>query len=238
MARIRSGKHLTHGEIRHIAGKLSHFSQVCQSGRLHLRYWWAYLKYGASLRSHGIARLLQDSEWWLHQLLVWSKGEHSGCEYPILSSSVLATDPQKVIIVQSDASGPDGFGYIWGFIEEVDPAYYSAQWCVGESQLCNTSSHYAELCALAHFVANTSLVNKVLFWISDSQSAVYSVNKGSCFEAESLDLLSSMFSTCDLLHISVLAVWVPRESNILPDYLSHLAFSLNRSEQSGHSSDL
>jgi hypothetical protein len=238
LVRLRGGRHLTAGEIHHITGKLSHFSQVLQSGRLHLRFWWAYLHHGAALSPAGFALLFRDSEWWICQLHVWSQGGISGCEYPILSSSMLATDPQKVVILQSDASGPDGFGYIWGYLGEIDPVYYSAQWRISELQLCGTSSHFAELRALDHFIAHTSMVNKVLFWVSDSQSAVYTVNKGSCSEAESLDLLSSVLSRCDLLHISILAIWVPRDSNILPDYLSHLAFSLNRSEQGGRSSDL
>jgi hypothetical protein len=236
--KIKGGKHLTPGEIRHIAGKFSHLSQVCQSGRIHIRFWWAYLRHGPSLSSAGFACLFRDSEWWLHQLDIWSQGGHSGGEYPILSTSVLASDPQKVVILQSDASGPDGYGYISGYLDEVDPIYYSAQWRVGEMQLCDESSHFAELRALAHFVANTGIADKILFWVSDSQSAVYTVNKGSCYETESLDLLSSVLARCDVLHISLLAIWVPRDSNLLPDYLSHLAFNLNRSEQGGRSSNL
>jgi hypothetical protein len=182
--------------------------------------------------------LYRDSEWWLRQLDAWSEGGHSSCEYPILSSSVLASDPRKVIILQSDASGPHGFGYIWGFLEEIDPQYYSSQWAQGELALCDRSSHYAELRALDHFVRTTVLTDRVLFWITDSQSAFYSVNKGTCHEYESRDLLSSILSRCDLLHISLLAIWVPRDYNILPDYLSHLAFNLHRSEKSGRCSSL
>jgi hypothetical protein len=235
---IKLGKHLTAGEIRHIAGKLSHFSQVCQQGRMRITYWWAYFHHGRSLTAVGFSRLFSDSEWWLQQLDAWSEGGHSSCEYPILSSSVLATDPQKVVVLQSDASGPDGFGYIWGFLDEIDPRYYSAQWATGELELCDSSSHFAELRALEHFTRTTMLTDKVLFWITDSQSAFYTVNKGTCYEYQSRDLLSSILSRCDMLHISVLALWVPRDYNILPDYLSHLAFNLHRSEQGGRCSSL
>ena len=238
LANIKTGKHLTLGEIRHIAGKMSHFSQVCQAGRLHIRYWWAYFHHGTSLSPAGLVHLFDDSEWWLQQLYAWSQGEHSGCEYPILSSSVLATDSQKVVVLQSDASGPHGFGYIWGFLDELDPLYYAAQWSVGESALCDSSSHFAELRALDHFISTTNITGKVLFWVTDSQSAVYSVNNGSCHEPQSLDLLSSILSRCDLLHISILAIWVPRDLNLLPDYLSHLAYNLNRREAAGQSSEL
>jgi hypothetical protein len=238
LVRIRIGKQLTSGEKRHIAGKLSHFSQVLQQGRMKITHWWAYFHHGCDLSAVGFSRLIEDSEWWLRQLDAWSLGDHSSCEYPILSSSVLATDPQKVVILQSDASGPDGFGYIWGFLDEVDPQYYSAQWGRGELILCDRSSHYAELRALDHFIRSTEFTDKVLFWVTDSQSAFYSVNKGTCHEYESRDLLSSILSRCDILHISVLAIWVPRDYNVLPDYLSHLAFNLHRSEQSGRCSSL
>ena len=174
----------------------------------------------------------------LQQLSAWSEGGRSGCEYPIPSSSILANDPQKVVILQCDASGPDAFGYIWGFLDEVDPLYYSAQWLPEEAPLCDSSSHFAELRALAHFISTTQLTDKVLFWVSDSQSAVYSVNNGSSHEAESLHLLSSLLSTCDILHIYILVIWVPRDSNILPDCLSHLVFTLHRAELDGRTSNL
>jgi hypothetical protein len=238
VGKIKNRQHLTSGETRHIAGKLSHFSQVLQQGRMRIQFWWAYYHHGALLSEVGLAGLLRDSSWWLEQLDAWSQGAHSGCEFPILSSSVLETDPQKVIVVQSDASGPDGFGHISGFLDTIDPHYYSAQWARGESELCDLSSHFAELRALEHFVSTTVLTNRVLFWITDSQSAVYSVNKGTCREEPSRALLSSILSRCDNLHISILAIWVPRDLNILPDYLSHLAANLHRSEQGGKYSSL
>jgi hypothetical protein len=238
VGKIRNRQQLTSGQIRHIAGKLSHFSQVCQQGRMKIQYWWAYYHYGVILSDAGFAGLLRDSAWWLQQLDAWSEGGNSGCEYPILSTSVLQTDLQKVVVVQSDASGPDGFGYIWGFLHTMDPQYYSAQWQAGETVVCELSSHFAELRALAHFVATTVLTDKVLFWITDSQSAVFTVNKGVCRESQSRELLSSVLSRCDVLHISILAIWVPRDLNILPDYLSHLAANLHRSEQGGQYSSL
>ena len=67
LAAIKRGRHLSVGEIRHIAGKLSHFSQVCQSGRLHIRYWWAYFHHGPSLSPSGLDALFRDSDWWLQQ---------------------------------------------------------------------------------------------------------------------------------------------------------------------------
>lgn len=107
-----------------------------------------------------------------------------------------------------------------------------------EENICDTSSHFAELRALQHYVTTTTESNKILLWVSDSQSAVYSVNNGSCHEQVSIDLLSSVLSSCDTKHIYIIALWIPREQNLLPDYLSHLAFYINSENTSGRISEL
>jgi hypothetical protein len=237
LTKITAGRHLTHGEIRHIAGKLSHYSQVCQSGRCHIRWWWIYLHYGSSLSQKGTQHLLADSEWWLDLLAVWKESDFSGIEYPIFSSSFLM-DNNMIVILQSDASGPHGFGYISGYIDDLNPSFYSARWLRGEEDICDNSSHFAELRALSHYVTTTTESNKVLIWVSDSQSAVYSANNGSCHEQVSMDLISSVLSMCDIKHIYIIALWIPREINLLPDYLSHLAYYINSEATAGRISEL
>jgi hypothetical protein len=237
LSKVIAGDHLTHGEIRHIAGKLSHYSQVCQSGRCHIRWWWIYLHYGSQLSTYGVQQLQTDSLWWLDLLHVWAQSEFSGIEYPIFSSSSLM-DNNMVIVLQSDASGPHGFGYIFGFIDELDPLYHSERWSHREEILCDSSSQFAELRALSHFVTNTDDSNKILLWVSDSQAAVYSVNNGSCHAATSMDLISSILSLCDAKHIYIIALWIPREQNLLPDYLSHFAYYINSEVAAGRVSDL
>mmetsp|Transcript_24120 Transcript_24120/g.23173 ORF Transcript_24120/g.23173 Transcript_24120/m.23173 type:complete len:626 (+) Transcript_24120:365-2242(+) len=237
LTNIIAGRHLTHGEIRHIAGKLSHYSQVCQSGRCHIRWWWIYLHYGSSLSQKGIQHLLVDSEWWLDLLAVWGESDFSGIEYPIFSSSLLM-DNHMIVILQSDASGPHGFGYISGYIDELNPSFYSARWLRREVDTCDNSSHFAELRALSHYVTTTTEFNKILIWVSDSQSAVYSANNGSCHEQVSMDLISSVLSMCDTKHIYIIALWIPREVNLLPDYLSHLAYYINSETTAGRISEL
>jgi hypothetical protein len=236
LSRIIAGDHLTHGEIRHIAGKLSHYSQVCQSGRIHLRWWWIYLHYGSKLSVPGIEKLVRDSEWWLELLHSWKDAKFSGLEYPIFSSSAVM-GANTIVVLQSDASGPHGFGYISGYLDALDPPFYSARWMHSEERICDTSSHYAELRALQHYVTTTIESHKILLWVSDSQSAVYSVNNGSCHEEVSLELLSSVLTLCDAKHIYIIALWIPREQNLLPDYLSHLSFSINSESTSGKVSD-
>jgi hypothetical protein len=59
------------------------------------------------------------------------------------------------------------------------------------------------------------------------------VNKGRCDEPSGLALLARILSRCDLYRLQIVALWVPRELNELADYLSHLAFSVNRDQVSG-----
>jgi hypothetical protein len=95
------------------------------------------------------------------------------------------------------------------------------------------NSHFVELRALMHIVDNCSFTDRILVWITDSQSAVYSANKGACRDTNTIQLLSAILAKCDSLHLLLIAIWVPRELNLLPDFLGHFATSLNRVGVSG-----
>jgi hypothetical protein len=143
-----------------------------------------------------------------------------------------------IVILQSDASGPHGFGYISGYLDELDPLFYSSRWLSSEEAVCDSHSHLAELRAPYHYVATTIVSNKILIWVTDSQGAVYSANNGACHSQLSMDLISSILSICDDKHIYLIAIWIPREDNLLPDYLSHLAYYIDSEATDGRVSDL
>ena len=230
-----SGKHVNHTIIRHVCGKLNWYSEVLQSGRLRTRSWWIYEKYGVNLLPDTKAKLISDTQWWVIRLRMWSEGELGGGEYPILSSSELQSTPGLIYIVQSDMSGPDGYGYIHGDANNDDPKYVSKSW---KGDYTPSNSHCGELYALLDFCRNINIDNRLLVWVTDSLSAVWSVNKGRCIDEEGLCILSSIFEICDDRCVQTVALWVPRERNLLADYLSHLAASLNREEVSGWARDL
>ena len=48
--------------------------------------------------------------------------------YKILSVDSLAKDPHSVYIVQSDASGVDGFGYFHSYLHDTEVHYVSKRW--------------------------------------------------------------------------------------------------------------
>jgi hypothetical protein len=240
ISQIRLRKLLPKSTIEHICGKLNWYSEVVQSGRLHLRSWWSYLRFGVNLTAALHSRLLADALWWSNLLQSWAQAGHHGVEYHILSASELLIDPHSIYIMQSDASGTDGFGYFSGYYEDTELQYVSKRWSNSRVHwsASDFSSHSDELEALADFLVNCSISNCLLVWITDSQSAAFSVLKGSCHEPRGFALVTSILHLCDLLHLELVALWVPREENELADYLSHLAVYLHREVVSGPLSSL
>ena len=224
------GRDLDHSVIRHVAGKLGWYSEVLQSGRLHIHSWWLYCRYGDKLSPALRRQLVADIDWWRQVLRLWASDTPSPLDYRILSASELLADPTSMWILQSDASGTDGFGYYYGHRSTVSPMFVSKSW---PPDYCYTSSHEAELLALSDFVQSAAVSDCLLLWITDCLAAVWSVKKGRCFEAAGLVVLRTILDACDRKGLVLLGLWVPRESNELADYLSHLATSLGRTVLSG-----
>ena len=223
--------------IAHICGKLNWYAEVVQTGRVMLRCWWDYLRLphhalpSPSLRQ----QLLTDSSWWSARLATWGADGVDGVEYPILSVSELLANPAKFQVVQSDASGVDGFGFFHGAIDDDNPSFVSRSFPATQSR---RSSHALELAALASFLQFDATPDCLLVWVTDSSSGVWSVNKGRCHAEEDLLIVREILTIADDRRIQLLALWVPRDLNQLADYLSHLSSMLNRDEVRGRLSDL
>jgi len=235
LAVLKSGGDLDQSTTRHTAGRLGWYSEVLQSGRLHTKRWWAYSRFGSNLSSRSRADLVKDCEWWVGKLRAWSAGGLSGREYPILTADELLSAPNMIYVVQSDASGDDGFGFVEGLLEEDNPQYVSRRWCQVYQFV---TSHNGELQSLLFWVRNTSIRKKFVLWVSDCLSAVWSVNKGGCHEDIGFTTLSEILELCDEFNLFVVALWCPREHNRFADYLSHLSVFLDRSEARGRVHDL
>jgi len=230
---IEQGKDLDETTIRSVAGKLQWYSEVLQSGRVHLRSWWLYVRYRSKVTPKIRYKLIKDTEWWLEKLKTWAKSGVNDIEYPIMSVDELRSETGAIFVVSSDASGPDGFGYYYGQLDQLSPPFYSRRWGDGYEFV---TSHTGELQALRCYLRNHhAFGSKVLVWTTDCLAAVWSVNKGRCREDSGLVVLEEIFSLCDESKVQLVALWLPREENILCDLLSHLSTSLNREEYSGRS---
>lgn len=216
---------------RHAAGKLNWYSEVVQSGRLRCRSTWDFLRHGSNLPPQSQERLLQDLRWWDLLLGRWENASISSLTFKILSPAELLTDKQ-LFLIQSDASGSDGFGLTAGFLGDRDWQIYSQRW---HEDYRPPSSQVAELAALEYSLKHRGheLHDKSLLWISDSQPAVSAINNPKPRSAESAQLLHSIFDMADRIRCNLLALWIPREDNQFPDYLSHLAAWMNRDRVQG-----
>ena len=73
-------------------------------------------------------QLRQDFQWWIALLLEWERDTSSSLVYRILSADTLSRDPNSVYVVQSDASGTDGYGYYHSYLNSKDLQYVSKRW--------------------------------------------------------------------------------------------------------------
>jgi hypothetical protein len=117
--------------VNSIAGKLNDFSKVILGGRLHIRHSWKltydYLVPSTTPSDHFTNCLISDINWWISKLSTWASGNLTGNEYPILNYHSLAAS-NKLIVIQSDASGPDGHGLIYGSLHTLDPMFFAETW--------------------------------------------------------------------------------------------------------------
>lgn len=231
---IIKNRYISETERRSIAGKLNWFSEVVQSGRSHTRSFWLFTVFGNRIQPHHRERLLYDISWWDRLLISWSDGKMSGIEYPILTAQELLNN-EATWVIQSDASGTDGYGYFAGTLDDENPYFYSSIW---EKQMNKNQSHMAELTALLRAVSDVPSSTRLVIWITDCLSAAWSVNKGGCSADTSMDLIDAILDRCDDMKISIVAIWIPREENELADYLSHLSHMLFRDHVDGKLSEL
>jgi hypothetical protein len=82
------------------------------------------------------------------------------------------------------------------------------------------------------------MTETLVVWVSDSASAVYCINKGRAKEDRTWEMISEILETCDRKGFQIVGLWVPREHNLIADYLSHLATALDRDSVAGRTSEL
>ena len=328
-------------QICHISGTLNWYnSEIIQSGRIHSRYWWNYMRTGNHLTAYKRHKLIIDTKWWIELLSIWSNNLYSGNKYKMFTASEIQ-NPQQIYVLQSDSSGTDGFGYHGGFLgdPECSQQFVSRRWLPHMFTECNKisaeynsasqlfsdgflgrenspnsvifsasektknvlfsgnsgtsfcpekklavttknsptkisagtmplsaiaaifhpeknavtvvtpfiptdpvqlpqSSIWGEIYALKDFLQTTRIENKIFVWVSDSLDAVYDINKGRCGSEQDAELLRAIFFYCDKKRLQIIAILVPRELNIMADYLSHLSYMSDRDSICGNVADL
>ena len=139
----------------------------------------------------------------------------------------LAATPNAIYYMQTDASGEieEGRGGFYGPLSDPNPQFVSISW-----QLVSIpSSQYGEIFILYDILLRMKQCEiakreaRVLLWATDASAAVFAVNAGVSRSDESYYLLLNIYTLCEELNWQLIAIWIPRTSNTLPDLLSHLA---------------
>jgi len=228
-------------DVNSIAGKLNDYAKVILGGRLHIRYCWKliynYLIPKVAPSDHFVTSLIYDMNWWIAKLQTWASGNLNGNEYPILNYHSLSAS-NKLIVIQSDASGPDGHGLVYGSLNCVDPHFFAKVW---DSNFTPEYSHQFELVSIKDFFKEKkdSLgLNCLYIWLSDAASSVWSINKGYCSSQASFIVLSDIFESLEYLKSFIVGFWIPREENTIADYLSHYAKFCNVDKVEGYLSKI
>ena len=226
---------MNHTDAAHVAGKLTWYAEILQSGRVHTASWWRYTRRMREADDELLAQVVRDTDWWLEVLRTWSKDESSQLAYPILNGTELMADPQRITVVVSDSSGVDGHGYYYGKVDEASPQCGAKRCPEGFEP---RSSMWGELESLRDFVEGVEEEGVLLVWVSDSLSGVWCINKGRAFSVEEMRVVENVLAACDRKRIQIVGLWIPREHNLIADYLSHLATHLDRDTVEGRLSDL
>jgi hypothetical protein len=235
---LRLNQFVSFAALRSIAGKLNDYAQLLQEGRLHIRSFWQFIHAHPLCDDALRDALFVDIDWWTHVLTMWASDQVSGLEFPILNSSVFASDSYRVLSLMTDASGlqTDGFGGIWTWLCANDYTAFAVSWSLYRQRASH--SHGQELQALLYWLQHTVVRNILLIWVTDCASACWSINKGYCSCDASFDILRNIFKVADVYGISIVSLWVPREQIQLCDYLTHLTAITDRDILSGSLSEL
>jgi len=107
----------------------------------------------------------------------WESGQSPRLlAYPILNSFELLKDNwAQVHVIQSDAAGDDGFGYLPTRGSHLfEPSILIP---AKDDVYIFETFHHGELAALLHFSRHRLNRSSLLLWITDCQAAAWSVNK-------------------------------------------------------------
>ena len=69
--------------------------------------------------------------------------------------------------------------------------------------------------------------------IFDSSAAAFGVNHGSSPSELCMNIIESIYLSCDTLNVTLVALWVPREQNTFSDMLTHICVHNRTAEFEG-----
>lgn len=232
-------------ELHSLVGRLQWKSQVVVQGSSRLWGLWRLVTFRNDTSAAALRLAILELTWWSKTLRDWAQGDLS-LNRPVFSALSLKADPQRILVVVTDASGEqsEGGGGFWGPLSAAG----SKQWLSfswegsGQGARRLDSSAHAELWTVLRVLRAATAGPteaqrpRLIFVIVDASSAAYALNKGRVGGGSSADMQQVVTDIIDLLAahgLVLIALWVPRERNAVADSLSHLSASLSLALTSG-----
>ena len=168
-----------------------------------------------------ISSVIDETEWWVQILDRWENDVDGDFACRIFNSSEILADPTCFQLVQSDASGTDGFGYVCSSFGDDDYQYFSKTWITRPAH-----SHQAELLALLAYVRKDLVRGSLIMWITDSQSCAWTINKGNFDDPSGKIILAEILGSCDSSQCQLFALWIPpRSKSVTRSLVSSLIYN-------------
>lgn len=199
-------KRATKRQLQHLCGKLNWAAAVVRGGRVYLRniitavnrlkHQRSRVRLGADVRG--------DITWW-HEFMESFNGV----------SAIL--DKQPITCLCTDACG-QGAGAV--FMRDWVYVNFALDW----PQVLDLHINYLEILAIviACFRWCASWRNKRIIVLSDNQTAVSRINKGSCKDPLVMPFLRGLFWLSALYNFHLSACFVPGHKNTVADSISRL----------------
>ena len=193
--------------LKSICGTLSWISPMVKGSRPYLRSMWDLQK-GKRFHSGRIqlsAEARKDLKWWASAFQCLEEAE--------FEVAWMDLSTKRFVVIASDASGDQGWG-VW-----VGEQLYSGMWTPTQLDWSVPHKELAPpVAAVEEFGA--AWRDRLIILATDSITNAYAINAGTSTSKEGVALLKRLAQAEREHGIDVVAVWLPREYNVVPDALS------------------
>jgi hypothetical protein len=193
--------------LKSLCGTLSWISPMVKGSRPYLRSMWDLQK-GKRFHSGRIqlsAEARKDLKWWASAFQCLEDAE--------FEVAWMDLSTKRFVVIASDASGDQGWG-VW-----VGEQLYSGMWT--PTQL-DWSVPHKELAPPVAAVEELGAAwrDRLIILATDSITNAYAINAGTSKSEAGVALLKRLAQAEREHGLDVVAVWLPREFNVVPDALS------------------
>ena len=205
ISKLLTQRRSTAKNLSRVCGLLNFLAPQILGARPYLRAFWDLLKHLKDNKTKDIpSHFIGDMQWWKSIL---EQG------YPADSTAWLNPSTAQTVSVATDASGDYGGG-AW-----ANNRRFFIRW---DEEQISQSVPWKEFFVMFKYITRfaSQLRGHVVLAFTDSIANVYAINAGSSKAPGEAMLLRRLSDIQRRHRIKLLAIWLPREYNVIPDMLS------------------